>query len=358
MTPTQFLTQIKQQAPEAAYLFLGPERYQREYCRKALIERVLPDAGARENGVTRLDLDETPLEMVVEDACSLSLFAADRVILVGNAEAALPRGKAAGDGEDGDEAPAAKASAAALETYLKDPSPGTVLVFETAKYDFRGDDKKKIERVRKFYSAIPAVVEFAQLTGDKARALAQNLARRTGLEIGPRELDLLVESLGGDAARIAGEIDKLQLYTAGGRPVSEVDIAELVPEARESTIFALVAALGRKDRTAALEILDTLMRQSEYLPLALSFLSTQFRMALVAKEAGLRSANQIMAQFSGFGVPMWYSRAEQVYGTVSKFSGPQLAAALKTIHEADKALRDAHADDRVVMEEFILNLTA
>ena len=43
------------------------------------------------------------------------------------------------------------------------------------------------------------------------------------------------------------------------------------PEARASSIFALVNALGRRDRARALEILDTLTRTGEYLPLALAF---------------------------------------------------------------------------------------
>jgi DNA polymerase III delta subunit len=55
---------------------------------------------------------------------------------------------------------------------------------------------------------------------------------------------------------------------------------------------------------------------------------------------------------------MWPSRAEQVYQTVSKFSKAQLAAALKTIYEADKSLRDARPDDRLIMEDFILRLTS
>jgi hypothetical protein len=56
------------------------------------------------------------------------------------------------------------------------------------------------------------------------------------------------------------------------------------------------------------------------------------------------------------GVPMWGSRAEQVYGTVSKFTRPQLERAMQVIFEADKGLRDARPDDRVVMEQFILRL--
>jgi DNA polymerase III delta subunit len=43
---------------------------------------------------------------------------------------------------------------------------------------------------------------------------------------------------------------------------------------------------------------------------------------------------------------------------VSKFSKAQLAAALKTIYEADKSLRDARPDDRLIMEDFILRLTS
>jgi DNA polymerase-3 subunit delta len=132
----------------------------------------------------------------------------------------------------------------------------------------------------------------------------------------------------------------------------------LVPEAREATIFALVGALGRNARGESLDVLDTLIRQSEYLPLALSFLATQFRFALMAKEARLSSAQQIQGHFAKLGMQMWPSRAEQVYQTVSRFSRKQMAAAIVMIYETDKALRDARPDDRVVMEDFILRLTA
>jgi DNA polymerase-3 subunit delta len=352
MTPQQFLTQLKQREPGPAYLFLGPEPYQRDYCRKTLIERALPNPEERENGLTRLDLEETALEAIVDDACSLSLFAARRAIVVSNAEAALPKGKSAA-AED-DEKRGTPAGAAALARYLKDPAPGVTLVFEAARYDFHGDDKKKLERVREFYSAVPAVVEFAHMSAAQARQFAGKLAERAGLDIGAAEIDLLVEALGGEAGRIATEIEKLRLY---GKRIGEEEISKLVPEARDSTIFALVGALGRGDRAGSLDTLDTLIRQSEYLPLALSFLATQFRLALAAKEANLRSPQQIQGHFAKQGTPMWPSRAEQVYQTVSKFSRGKLEAGLKTIYEADRSLRDVRPDDRVVMEGLILRLT-
>jgi len=189
----------------------------------------------------------------------------------------------------------------------------------------------------------------------EARREAESLAARAGMRFEESALDLLVESLGGDIARIAGEIDKLALY-AGKRAVTVDDIAMLVPDARATNIFALVNAMGRRDRTASLEILDTLVKEGEYLPLALAFLSTQFRMALVAREAGLKSSGQIQGHFSRMGVPMWGSRAEQVYQTVAKFSKAQIERAMKLISETDRGLRDARPDDRVVMERLILEL--
>ena len=247
--------------------------------------------------------------------------------------------------------------AAPLAEYLKDPTPGVVIVFEAIRFDFEGDDKRKQDRVRKFYSAIRDVVELRRFAAHEARAESEALAKRAGLSIHPPALDLLVEALGADIARIAVEIEKLALY-AGKRTISEDDIGNLVPDARATTIFALVNALGRRDRTRALELLDTLTSEGIYLPLALSFLSTQFRLAMAAREAGLKSAQQVQAHFTRMGVPMWGSRADQVWQTVAKFGKPQLERAMKLISETDRALRDARPDDRLVMEQFLLKLTA
>ena len=70
-----------------------------------------------------------------------------------------------------------------------------------------------------------------------------------------------------------------------------------------------------------------------------------------------KSSQQIQAHFTRLGVPMWGSRAEQVYQTVTKFSKPQLERAMELIYEADKGLRDARPDDRIVMERFVMELS-
>ena len=352
MTPAQLLARISKGSVPPALLLLGPEAYERRRIKQALLATV------PENAAIEHDLAELPLAAVVDDARALSLFASQRLIWVVNAEAALPKGRAA---EEGDEAEstggAAPAAAATLADYLRDPSPGVTLVFEAMRFDFEGDDKRKQERVRKFYSAIQDVVELRRFGPREARQETDALARRAGFRLDPAAADLLVDALGADIARIAVEIEKLALY-AGARVVGVDDIGALVPDARSTTIFALVNALGRRDRARSLEILDTLAREGGYLPLALAFLSSQFRMALVAREAGLKNSPQIQAYFQRLGVPMWPSRADQIQQTAAKFAAPQLERAIRLIFEADRGLRDARPDDRIVMEQFVLKLTA
>jgi DNA polymerase-3 subunit delta len=333
-------------------LLLGPEAYERRRIKQGLM------AAFAEGAVAQLDLAELSLAAILDDARALSLFAADRLIWVVNAEAALPKTAKSSEEDDPEaESSGGGGDAAPLVAYLKNPTPGVVLVFETIRFDFEGEDKRKLDRVKKFYAAVRDVVELRRFAAHEARAEGESLARRAGLSLQPEALDLLVEALGADIARIAVEIEKLALY-AGTRTVSADDIANLVPDARSTTIFALVNALGRRDRTRALELLDTLTSEGIYLPLALTFLSTQFRLAMAAREAGLKSAAQVQSHFTRMGVPMWGSRADQVWQTVAKFGKPQLERAMKLISEADRGLRDARPDDRIVMEQFLLKLTA
>lgn len=325
-------------------LLLGSESYERRRCREAL-------SSARDGQeITQYDLSEVELSQVIDDARSLSLFASQRLIVASSAEAALPR-------TDSEEGGKSAAGLRELDAYVKSPTPDVILVFESSRFDWEGDDKKKNERVRKFYAAIPDAVELKRYSQDEARGLIEALARKMQLQFGPGVTEALVESLGGDAGRIAGELEKLSLYVGAGM-VTIDQIAELIPDARETTIFVLVGALGRRDRARALSVLDTLCRDGEYLPLALSFLSGQFRMALIAKEANLKSAGQIQGYFTKQGVNMFGSRAEQVTQTATKFSKPQLERGLKLIFAADRDLRSARPDDRIVMERFVVELTA
>jgi DNA polymerase-3 subunit delta len=357
MTPAQFLARVKKNDIPPVCLFLGQESYNRKRCREALI-------ASRGVEAEYFDMAETSLAAVVDDARAMSLFATDRLMIAVSAETAMPRTSRAtavaeDDGDDEDEGggttKAASGDAGILAAYAKSPTPGVTLVFEATRWDFDGDDKTKTERVRKHYGAITEVVEFRRFTADEARQELDRMARTAKIVLEPAAAQALVEALAADVGRIEVELEKLRLY---GKPITAAALPLLVPDARQSTIFALVNALGRRDRARSLEALDSLVREGEYLPLALTFLAGQFRMALVAKESNLKGASQVQSHFQRSGVPMWGSRAEQIWLTASKFTKPQLERGLTLIFDADRDLRSARPDDRTVIENFVVRLCA
>ncbi len=338
MTPPQFLGRIKRGEIPPVVLFLGQESYNRRRCREALTTArpgVEPE---------QIDASESSLSAIIDDARAMSLFASDRLIFVMSAEALMPRSESDSD-----------PSTEALTAYVKSPTPGAILIFEATRWDLEGEDKTKTERARKFFSAIPDVVEFPRFSSGDARIELDRIAKAADLKLDAAAAEALVEALACDVARIAVEIEKLSLY---GKPVTVDDLPLLVPDARQSTIFALVNALGRRDRMNALKTLDALVREGEYLPLALSFLAAQFRMALVVKEANLRGASNVQAHFQRQGIPMWGSRAEQVANTAAKFSKEQLERGLTLLFETDRDLRSARPDDRTIVENFVVRLCA
>lgn len=344
MTPAQFLGRVKRNEIPAVCLFLGQESYNRKRCREALV-------AAKGVETEQYDAPETSLAAIVDDARAMSLFASERLIFVLSAEAAMPRSMRSEESESSESG----ASADVLASYVKNPTPGVTLVFEATRWDLDGEDKAKADRARKFFGAIPDVVEFPRFSAGDARVELDRIARTANLKLDPAAAEALVEALAADVARIAVEIEKLSLY---GKPVTADDLPLLVPDARQSTIFALVNALGRRDRVRALETLDALVREGEYLPLALTFLATQFRMALAAKEANLRGAAQVQSHFQRAGVPMWGSRAEQIAQTAAKFSKEQLERGLTLVFETDRDLRSARPDDRTIVENFVVKLCA
>jgi DNA polymerase-3 subunit delta len=359
VTPEQFIRSLELQPARPVYLFLGPEMHRRRQCREALLRKALT-AEERESGMTRHDLDARPLSDVLDDARSMSLFAGNRVIWVGAAEAALPRGKsaAADPGMDDGAGSSVKGDAVLLAAYCSDPTPGVVLVFDCSRYEFEGEDKARCERVAKFYAAAPEIVEFHRTTASEARVFAQKRASELGLKIAAPQLDRLVEATAADLARLVNELDKLALYSQPqGGEITEQDIAALVPNLSETTIFALVNALARRDRLESLRILDTLIREGEYLPLALTFLGGLLRMALAAREQQLRSVQDVQSYFQRQGIAMWRARAEQVYNTSLKFPKEKLETAISLVFRADRDLKGSRPDDRIVMEDFVLRLT-
>lgn len=349
MKPKALLAQLEKGHPAAGYLFLGNELYFRDRCRQALVKAVLGEASGSGDGLIEFDLKEQPIEKLLDEARTFSLFASARLIVGSNADAVLPRRVTARDSPE----------AAPLAAYFKDPTPGVTILLECRRYNWNDrEEKDKLERVAKFFSAVPQTVELAPLTADEALTLSQRVAKHHNLDVAPELLAELVEMLGNDMARLSADLDKLALYLGGARAVTPQDLEVLIPEARQSGVFELTDALAQKDRSRALRLVDTLEKTGEYWPLQLSMLARLFRQALAAKEQGARGVPQITRLFQAQGAPIWPARARQILDVGQKFSRLDLERALIALFHADRDLRRERPSDRIIIEQLVLEMTA
>ena len=356
MTPKQFLRQIEKPPLKPAYLLLGNELFYRDRCRRTLIRAALGDAaveaGAPE-GLIEIDLSEQPLSRLIDEARTLSLFASARVIVGSSAEAVLPRGAAVTKNSK------TANEFAALAAYTGNPSPGVVLLFESTRYDWGNrDDKSRIDRVVRAFSKSAEIVELVRLTPSEALKTATVLAKRLNVRISPALLSELVDTLGSDMARLAGELEKLALYAGPESEITGKQIELLIPEARQRGVFEFSEALSKGDRLRALDVLDTLARTGTSWPMQISLIASLFRQALAAKEDRAQNANQVTQLFSRHGIRIWPARARQVFDIGRYFSQQQLETALIQLSQADRDLRRERPSDRLIMEQLVLSLTA
>ncbi len=357
MTPRALLQHFKKEGkPAAGYLFLGAEPFFRDRCRAAIKKAVLGEAADPE-GLIEVDLKEQSLSNAVDEARTLSLFATSRLLLVKNAENVLPRGGVRSKGDP---------SQALLKAYFADPTPGTVVVIEATRFEGRDrDDKAKLERIAKFFSAVPETVELKPITMNDAVKAADVLARRLNLSIERSVLVELVEMLAADVAKIENNLEKLALYaTSAGDTaatptvITSRDIELLVPEARQSGLFEFSDALAHRDRTRALGVLDTMAKAGTYWPMQLNLIAGLFRQALAANELRLRSAGAIGSKLGSYGLRLWPARSAQVAEIATQFSRGELERALIWLFEADRELRSPNPDDRIIMEHLTVRLTS
>jgi len=137
----------------------------------------------------------------------------------------------------------------ALLTYLKDPSPSTVLLLVAGKLDKR----------RKLYASARKggwLVGCEQLKRNELPLWIKRTAAQRGNPLASGVAELLAELSGPELGSVADALERVCLYVGPGTTVSEEAVGDCVAQVRPATVWQLVDALGRRDAGKALAVLD------------------------------------------------------------------------------------------------------
>lgn len=244
-----------------------------------------------------------------------------------------------------------KDARASLDGYLRAPSPDLLLV-ATAPADAKMD---------KALSDLAVAVDCAPLTGAQVPKWIVARAEKTlGTTITPGAVELLQDSVGGDLAELAVEMDKLAAY-ANGRPIDEEAVSAIVGVRREDTPGQLFDAIAMRDAAHALALLPGVLQQPKTggVPLVMALTTQMLALGVaVAKQTPVARQSKEYYDLLKSGGSNWTGRSwgEAVSAWVrahGKWTIADVDHALELLLAADVSLKQS----RVSSDEQILATT-
>jgi len=334
-TVENLMQRIAKGNPLPAILLEGTDPYLRDRCRAALIEKFVPE-GARDWAITKISAAGGGWEQMLERAQTVPMLSPHQVVFLEGTEALERLGDDAADEVE-----------KALGAYLKNPAPFSIVVFEAEKLDGRRWVAKLLKA-----EANVLIVELSTGAAD-VHALTLEMARALGAEIDAAAAADLAEAVNGEPAKIRLEVEKLSLY-ALGRKIERADVDALVVSAKKYTVWKLTEVLAARDRRAAMEFLDCLLREGEQPAGIVGALAWMYRKLMEAKELPpgtnqYQAARDLNMRPEGAGIAMAQSR---------KIPREHLLDGIVALAEADSALKSGGPNPRATVEFLIARLTA
>ncbi|MGI6126118.1 MAG: DNA polymerase III subunit delta [Planifilum sp.] len=331
------LREIAQGTLAPVYLLYGQETFLMEEICDALREQVLDGGDPSFNEVV-VDLDEVPVQQLVQEAESTPFFGERRIVIGRNARF-LSTAKVRQKVEHRPEA---------LLQYVKEPLPTTVLVLlvPEEKLDTR---KKAVKTLQKSVR----MVRCDPLEGKELESWVLDRFRRHGVKPHPEAVHRLIQLAGNDLRRLHHECAKLATYAGAGGGVSTGDVERMVPRTLEEDVFKLVDRVAGRKLEEAFAILYDLLNQREEPIRILALMIRQFRIMLQVKvlAAQGKSEREIASLLGLHPYPVKLARRQG-----KGFSEEQLRRLLLAAIETDQAIKSGKIDKTLALERFLFLL--
>jgi DNA polymerase-3 subunit delta len=319
------------------YLFYGKETFLIEEVCGAIKERVLAGGDPSFNEVI-VDLDEVPVQQLVQEAESSPFFGERRLVIGRNARflsTAKVREKVEHRPEE-------------LLRYVEEPLPTTVLVL-TVPAEKLHTRKKAVKTLEK----AARTVRFDPLEGKELEEWVTDRFRRFGVKAPPETVRQLVRLVGNDLRLLHNECAKLAAYAGTGGTVAPGDVDRLVPRTLEEDVFKLVDRVAGRKVEEALSILYDLLNQREEPLRILALIIRQFRILLQVKVLAERgkSEREIASLLGLHPYPVKLALRQG-----KAFSEKHLRTLLLRAIETDQAVKSGKIDKTLALERFLLLL--
>jgi DNA polymerase-3 subunit delta len=323
------------------YYFFGSEDVLKDEAVHAILDRAL-DPSFRDFNYDQRSASQLDPEQLHSLLNTLPMMAERRVVLLREVEAFKRKAKVK----------------AALETYLKKPSPDTLLIL------LQGAGEPKPDPA---FARGTVAIDFTQLSPSLAIRWINHYARQQKVELSSDAASHLFESVGNDLGLLRMELDKITALSVEG-PVGADTVAALVGIRRGETLLSWRDLVLKGEPARAVPMIGPVLDQSGMSGVKMvSMLATSLIGLGLARphyDRGLRDRalqQKILgALFSirPFGLGDWKVESEKWAKWVPGWPSPRIGAALRAALKADQALKNTRvSDERGLITDLVLQVT-
>ncbi|SDC73634.1 DNA polymerase III, delta subunit [Melghirimyces thermohalophilus] len=322
------------------YLFYGTETFLMEEALNHLEEQVLTSAENRDWNHTVLDLEEVPVQALVQEAETPSFFG-DRRLVVGKNAWFLTAAR-------GREKQKLEHRPEELLQYAKQPLESNVLVIMVPAEKL--DARKKV--VKELKKQVREGV-FQPLDSRGLHRWVADRLKQTGADIHPDTADILIRQVGADLRLLDMEARKLALYASSSGTIRPETVTELVPRTLEQDVFKLVDRVARRKNGEAMAVFRDLLENREEPIRILALLIRQFRIMLQVKGLAAKgmSEREIASQLKLHPYPVKLALQQG-----KSYPEKNLRRLLYQAIETDQAIKSGRLEKTLAVERFILTV--
>ncbi len=221
-----------------------------------------------------------------------------------------------------------------LERYFENPSDTGVLIMTVSSWRSNTKLAAKLEKVGK-------LISIGEIKPNELSVFAgEYCTSRHGKQMNSTAAKLLVELVGDDPGRLAGEIDKLATYVGQAKAITAQDIEKLVGHGRIYGAFDVIDAMiaGKTDQALGkLRMMFEMNRDARYT--VIGAFAYHFRKMFAARSMLEKGMNEYaIAKKAG----IWENQ-QQFFGQIRRVSIEQLAGIICELAQIDYKTKTGQA---------------
>ncbi|MDB5056209.1 MAG: subunit delta of polymerase [Bacilli bacterium] len=319
------------------YVCYGTEKYlQNEFIHRVIDKLITPEQ--KPFAVSRFDLAETSLDMVLDDAQTLPFLVEKKVVIAKNALFFT----------GAKESTKVEHRVDRLLDYMKSPVDFAVIIFivDAEKLDER---KKLVKVLKESNGAVP----FLPLSAEELTRWVIRSAEKRGVTFADGALEQFILYTGAQLQLLSAELEKLALYVGNKGIITIELIGQLVVRSTEQNVFILMDEIVRLRLDQALTILHELLKQREEPIKILLLMARQFRIILQVKELERQGYSQ--QQIAGqIGVHPYAVKLAVEQGR--NYTLSKLSDIISRLAELDYRMKSGKVDKTLGLELLILEI--